>query len=122
MSLTVPRWGASVVRLQPAADKPGGWSEFRASYGGMYVTLHGAVLLSVMMQEQAGMASVIASGFAVGAGWLGMAIGRAVSMVADHPVQNTRTGYNYLGIGFELVMAFALMAPFIRHLGVGLPS
>ena len=117
LSLAVPSWGASVVRLQPCSERPGGWAEFRASYGGMFLALHGAVLLSIAMSAQAGMASVIASGFAAGAAWFGMAVGRLVSIVLDHDDRGTRTSYNIASTGFELVMAGALMAPFISHLG-----
>lgn len=117
LSLAVPAWGASVVRLQPCHEKPGGWTEFRATYGGMFFALHGAVLLSIAMSAQAGTASVIATGFAAGAAWFGMATGRIVSMALDHDSQNTRTSYNVSAVVFEYVMAGALMAPFIAHLG-----
>ena len=116
-SLISPAWGASVVRLQPMADRPGGWAEFRASYGGGLLLLHGAVLLGIAMREQAGMASVVAAGFAAGAAWLGMAIGRTVSMLADHARHGTRTGYNLFSVGFELVIGLALMAPWLGHIG-----
>ena len=117
LSLAVPAWGASVVRLQPMREKPGGWAEFRASYGGMFVALHAAVLLTIAMSAQAGEASVIATGFAAGMAWFGMAVGRLVSIFADHPAQETRTTYNIASTGFELVMAGALMAPFLAHIG-----
>ena len=45
-----------------------------------------------------------------------MVIGRGVSMLADSG-QETRTTYNLMGLGFELVMAGALGAPFLSHLG-----
>lgn len=116
-SLINPAWGASVVRLRPMEDKPGGWAEFRATYGGGLLLLHGAVLLAVLMREQAGMASVVATGFAAGAAWLGMGIGRAVSIVLDHARHGTRTGYNAFSVVFELVVGLALMAPWLGHIG-----
>jgi hypothetical protein len=43
-------------------------------------------------------------------------IGRALSMLTDAE-QETRTSYNAMALGFELVMAGALGAPFLSHLG-----
>lgn len=115
MSLAMPRWGANVVRLAPHPDMAGGWAEFRASYGGALVLAHGAVLLTLMMSAQAGAGAVMGASFAVGLYWLGMAIGRAISMVVDAD-QNTRTRYNAAAIVFEAVMGVALCAPFLAHL------
>ncbi|GGH02677.1 MAG TPA: hypothetical protein DF715_16685 [Oceanicaulis sp.] len=116
MSLAVPRWGANVVRLAPAPDMKGGWAEFRSSYGGALVLAHGAVLLTLSMSGQAGSGAVMGASFAVGLYWLGMAIGRAISMAADAD-RGTRTRYNAAAIGFETLLGLALCAPFIAHLG-----
>ncbi|MEN0652821.1 MULTISPECIES: hypothetical protein [Hyphobacterium] len=116
-SLLVPRWGASVVRLMPDPRWPGGWAEFRALYGGGFLMAHGSVLLTLAMMAQAGRNSVVAAGFAVGALWLGMAIGRAVSMLADGKAYQTRTSYNLFSTGFEIAMGLALWAPWLRHIG-----
>lgn len=116
-SLLVPRWGASVVRLKPDPRWKGGWSEFRASYGGAFFLGHAAVLMTFAMRSQASDAALMGTGFAMGALWIGMAIGRAVSMVADDKTYETRTLYNYAAVGFELLMGLALWAPFLAHLG-----
>jgi hypothetical protein len=116
-SLLVPRWGASVVRLQPDPRWKGGWSEFRASYGGAFLLGHAAVVLTFLMRAQAGDAALMGTGFAMGALWIGMAIGRVVSMIVDDPAHNTRTGYNYAAVVFELAMGVALWAPFLAHIG-----
>lgn len=116
-SLLVPRWGASIVRLQPDPRWNGGWSEFRASYGGAILLGHAAVLLTYGMRARAGEAALMGTGFAMGALWIGMAIGRIVSMMADHGEHGTRTPYNYLAVGFEAVMGLALWAPFLAHIG-----
>lgn len=115
-ALIMPRWGQSVVRLAPDPRWKGGWAEFRASYGGALCLLHGAVLLTIVMSFQAGAGAVMGASFAASLYWLGMVIGRAVSMLADAE-QDTRTTYNLMGLGFELVMAAALGAPFLSHLG-----
>ena len=116
-SLAVPRWGASVVRLKPDPRWKGGWSEFRASYGGAFLLAHAAVGLTFAMRSQAGEAALMGTGFAVGALWIGMAIGRAVSMIFDHDAHQTRTGYNFAAVLFELAMGMALWAPFLAHIG-----
>ena len=116
VSLFAPARAAEIVRLQPDWAAPGGFAEFRAMYGGFLLLAHLAVLLAIVMQAQAGMASVIGTAFAVGAGWLGAALGRALSMVADHGEHRTRTGYNLFSTGFEFVLGLALLAPWIGHL------
>ncbi|MBL4538393.1 MAG: hypothetical protein JKP96_06950 [Oceanicaulis sp.] len=115
-ALIVPRWAQSVVRLAPDPRWKGGWSEFRASYGGALLLLHAAVLLTIAMSFQAGAGAVMGASFAASCYWLGMVIGRALSMLTDAE-QETRTSYNAMALGFELVMAGALGAPFLSHLG-----
>jgi len=115
-ALLAPAKAAEIVRLRPDPDSPGGFAEFRATYGGLLFFAHMAVLLAIVMQAQAGMASVIGAAFAVGAGWLGAAIGRAVAMVVDDGEHRTRTGYNTFSTLFELGLGLALIAPWLAHL------
>jgi len=116
MSLFVPRWGASVVRLAPDPRWKGGFAEFRASYGGALVLAHGAVLLTLAMSWQAGAGAVVGASFAVALYWTGMALGRLVSIALDAD-RETRTRYNAIGVAFELAMGLGLAAPFLAHLG-----
>ena len=116
LSLIMPRWGASVVRLAPDPRWKGGWAEFRASYGGAILFAHIAVLMTLAMSAQAGAGSVIGASFAVSLYWIGMAIGRIVSMIVDHKERETITQYNLIGTGFEAVMGLSLAAPFLAHL------
>ena len=52
-SLLFPSWAAGVVRLvaDPDPAKPGGFSEFRATYGGLLLLIHLSVLI-MMLQPQ----------------------------------------------------------------------
>ena len=115
MSLCVPRWGSSVVRLVPDPLMRGGWAEFRSSYGGAIMVPHMGVLLTMAMSNQAGDGAVMGACFIAALYWLGTAIGRVISMVVDQK-HHTWTSFNALGVAFELVMAFALGAPFLAHL------
>jgi hypothetical protein len=117
VGLLWPTKAAEIVRLRPDWDVQGGFAEFRATFGGLLLMAHLAVLLAIVMREQAGMGSVIGASFAVGAGWLGAAIGRAWSMLADHAEHGTRTRYNAFSTLFELALALALLAPWLGHLG-----
>ncbi len=117
VALLRPQKAAEIVRLRPDRDAPGGFAELRATFGGLLLLAHLAVLLAIVMREQAGMGSVIGASFAVGAGWLGAALGRALSMLVDHAEHRTRTGYNAFSTLFELALALALLAPWLGHLG-----
>jgi hypothetical protein len=117
VALLWPGKAAAIVRLRPDPAAPGGFAEFRASFGGLLLLAHLAVLLAIYMREQAGMGSVMGASFAVGCGWLGAAIGRGLSMLADDAEHRTRTGYNAFSTAFELALALALLAPWLGHLG-----
>ena len=117
VALFWPGKAAEIVRLRPDWDVEGGFAEFRATFGGLLLMAHLAVLLAIVMREQAGMASVIGASFAVGAGWLGAAIGRGLSMLVDHREHRTRTRYNAFSTVLELALALALLAPWLGHLG-----
>jgi len=116
LSLVMPQWGANIVRLAPDPRRKGGFAEFRASYGGALALAHGAVLLTLAMSAQAGSGAVMGASFAMALYWGGMALGRAASMILDGH-KDTVTSYNAGAVAFEAVMALALAAPFIAHLG-----
>ena len=116
LSFFRPRWGAGVVRLAPLADSPGGWAEFRATYGLGFALVHASVLLTLAMSFQAGAGAVMGASFAVAIFWIGMGIGRTISFLFDAE-KGTRTGYNIFSIVFEFVLAAMLIAPFAGHLG-----
>ena len=106
-----PHWAARLVRLKADADRPGGFAEFRATYGGLFFASHGlALLLSVhWVLTGAFVTGSYAAGAALvlGAGWMGTAAGRAISMARDE----TSTGFNKLSLAIELGTGILIVAP-----------
>jgi hypothetical protein len=113
-----PNWAAKLVRLRE--DQAGGFAEFRATYGGVFLGLHGAALLLVLYYLRGGaeVPGVAATGavFAVAAGWAGAAFGRLVSIWRD---KGANTGFNRLSIGVEAGTALSIGAPWALWLAGG---
>lgn len=118
-ALIQPMRTAAALRLMPDPARRGGFATFRGGFGGFLLFGHLAVLLAISMQAQAGLGSVIGTSFAMGAAWIGAALGRALSMVLDHAAQRTRSTFNGLLVAFGFAIGLALMAPFLGHLGGG---
>jgi hypothetical protein len=109
--LVDPKWAARLVRLKED-EQGGGFAEFRATYGGVFLGLH-AVALFFTLQWIAGREAVIgtmAAGAAAAlcAGWAGAAFGRLVSMWRD---QGTRTAFNRVSVAVESALAVLIGGP-----------
>jgi hypothetical protein len=104
-ALVNPRWAAKLVRLAPAEGKVEGRSEFRATYGGLFLLPHAFIVWAVF-SDQPG-AELAAA--ALGAAWLGSGVGRIVSIVLD----KTGTGLNWFNVAFEAVLGLALLSPLV---------
>lgn len=119
-ALINPRWAARFVRLKDDPERPGGFAEFRATYGGLFFGTHAAALLLVALYLRGGsdVIGLSAGGavFALGAGYAGSAFGRAVSMLRD----KTRTKFNIGSTFFELGAALCLWAPWIAGMANGM--
>jgi len=107
-----PKWAARFVRLQ-ADEQGGGFAEFRATYGGVFLGLHAVALLMTLKYLTGGAAviGVAATGAAaaLGAGWAGAAFGRVIAIWRD----GADTKFNRLSAGVEAAMALAIGAPWI---------
>lgn len=116
-----PHWAAKLVRLK-ADEQGGGFAEFRATYGGVFLGMHAvAFVLSVRWLLAGGaLVGVTAAGAsaAVAASWAGAAIGRAASMWRD----KTDTKFNRLSLEIEIVMALAIASPWLAWLAGVQPS
>lgn len=113
-ALISPRWAQGVVRLlpDPAPEKPGGYSEFRATYGGLLFMLHITALVILL---RVGGAFAIFAIMPIAAGWFGAGMGRLISLLADEK-QNRAPGMIPIWIATELALALAIASP-VLHLG-----
>lgn len=93
IGLLTPSAAAALVGLE--ARTPPGRSEFRATYGGLFLCLGVAPLIT-------GAPLLFA---AAGLAWLGAALGRVLSIVADR----TSTAKNWAAAGFETVVGLMLI-------------
>lgn len=106
-----PKWAARFARLTPDAQG-GGQAEFRATYGGVMLALHGAALLLVLRYLLAGghLIGVVATGalFVIAAGWGGAAFGRLLSILRD---AGANTSFNRISVAVEALIALAIGGP-----------
>ena len=110
-SLFAPKWAAGVVRLvaDPDPEKPGGFSEFRATYGGLLLLLHLTVLI-ILLQDQLAMTYKVFALFPVAMAWIGAGLGRTVSLLMDKE-ENRENGLIPVWIPLELALGLAILAP-----------
>jgi Domain of unknown function (DUF4345) len=110
-ALLVPSWAAGVVRLvaDPSEDKPGGYSEFRATYGGLLLMIHLSVLV-ILLQGELALTYKIFALFPVAMGWIGAGLGRLLSLMLDK-TENRQNGLIPVWIPMELALGFAILAP-----------
>lgn len=100
-----PSWVSDLVRVVPAPGKVEGKSEFRATYGGLFLGGHMFALWTLLSQMPG---AELASG-ALGAGWCGSGAGRLVSFMVD----KTASRLNVFNVCFEFVLGVALLLPLI---------
>lgn len=111
-SLISPAWAAGVVRLVEDPEKPGGYSEFRATYGGLLLMTHAVALILFVIGESLSGALIA---LPLAAGWFGAAIGRVTSLLLD--MEKLRApAMNPTWIATELVLGLAIAAPLIHYL------
>ena len=110
-SLLIPNWAAGVVRLvaDPDETKPGGFSEFRATYGGLLLMIHLCVLV-IMLQPQLDTIYKIFALFPVAMGWIGAGFGRTLSLILDK-AQNRSNGLIPVWIPMEFALGIMILAP-----------
>ncbi|MBI1398952.1 hypothetical protein [Hyphomonas sp.] len=108
--LFAPDWAARIVRLKADPERPGGYSEFRATYGGLFLMLHLTALLMVL---QAPPAMALAAVLPVSAGWFGAAIGRVFAMSLDRG-KGGEAKILPVWMAIEIALGLAIAAPFLQ--------
>ncbi|OQW56709.1 MAG: hypothetical protein A4S17_05080 [Proteobacteria bacterium HN_bin10] len=107
-----PHWAAKFVRLRED-EQGGGFAEFRATYGGVFLGLHAVALLFALIYLMGGeyVIGVCATGAgaAVAAGWAGAALGRGLAIWRD----GADTPFNRLSMGVESALALAIAMPWL---------
>jgi hypothetical protein len=111
-ALISPRWASGVVRLveDPDPARPGGYSEFRATYGGLFLMAHlSALLIAIYLPA-------IYAGFAalpLALGWIGAGIGRSLSLLVDKD-KNRARGLIPVWIPLEIIIGLAIGSNLIQ--------
>jgi hypothetical protein len=108
-----PDWAAGVVRLKPDPDRPGGYSEFRATYGGLLLLVHLTAFLLLLHTPSA---TGVAAALPVAAGWLGAAIGRTFSMLLDRG-KGGEAKIIPIWMATEIALGLAIAAPILQFIG-----
>lgn len=106
-ALISPQWATGVVRLGPVAGRPGGYAEFRATYGGLLLMSHLVAFLIVLHTPP--VISLFAA-LPFCAGWFGAALGRSASLLLDRKHLGGR-GLNPVWIGTEIAMGVLIGLP-----------
>ena len=117
-ALFAPGWASRLVRLVEDPDplRPGGYSEFRATYGGLFLFSHlitAMLVLRLWQAEQDVLTTLIVLPLALG--WIGAGFGRFVSLVLDSR-KNREPGMIPVWIATELAMGLAIAAPFLQFI------
>lgn len=110
-----PRWAAGIVRLRDDPEKPGGFAEFRGTYGGLFFATHAfaLVLMACVALEIEAFAGVPTYWTALGTVgvcglvWLGTAVGRVAAIALD----GAGTRYNQASVIFEIVLGALIVTP-----------
>lgn len=113
-----PAWASRVVRLVEDPDplRPGGYSEFRATYGGLFLFSH--LMTAILLVNLGGTEPEILTSIVVlplAAGWVGAGVGRLMSRILDR-IKNREPGMIPVWIVFEIIFGLAISAPFIQSL------
>lgn len=109
-SMLKPAWGSKTVGLVPISGHSEGPSEFRATFGGLFLFGH-LVTLFLLWRLDPMSAPMIT--LPLSAAWIGSGIGRTLSIFLD---DGTGTRLNWIWVGFEVGMGLAIGLPVIMLL------
>jgi len=112
-----PKWAAKLVRLRE--DGPGGFAEFRGTFGGLFFGSQAAALffmvaVALEIEDVAGVPTywtAMGAAAVCAAMWIGTGLARALSMALD----GTGTKFNQASVALELCVGAAILTPwFLR--------
>lgn len=112
-ALFAPEWASRVVRLKADPEKPGGYSEFRATYGGLFMLSHMTTFLIVLHAPDTIAVFVV---LPLAAGWLGAAMGRAFSLVLDRD-KGGDAKIIPIWMATEVALGLAIASPILQFTG-----
>ena len=113
-----PAWASRIVRLVEDPDplRPGGYSEFRDTYGGLFLFAH--LMTAILVVNLSTGSEDILTTLVVlplAAGWVGAGTGRLMSLVFDR-AKNREPGLIPIWIPMEIILGLAIAAPFLHFL------
>lgn len=106
-----PQIIASTLRLQADPARPGGYAEFRASFGGIFIMIHMTALVFATHLHAINPLYVIFMVAPIVMAWFGAAAGRCVSMVLDKE-ENGEGGINRYWVLLEVIVGLMIAAVF----------
>lgn len=109
-SMLKPSWGSKAVGLEPIPGNKEGQSEFRATFGGMFVAGHLATVVCLWRLDQ--MISPIIV-IPLAAAWIGAGLGRVFSIYKD---DGAATRQNWIWVALELGLGVVISVPFLSLL------
>ena len=101
---------ANTLRLQANPEKPGGYAEFRATFGGVFFMIHITAFVSVLHLPPL-LGSFIVLPIAMA--WFGAAFARLASMALDK-AQNGEGGINRYWVLLELIVGALILSTLMQ--------
>lgn len=106
IALFRPNAIANTLRLQPDPGRPGGYAEFRATFGGVFLMIHLTGFITVLhIKPTLSIFAVLPISMA----WFGAAFARMASMFLDK-AQNGEGGINRYWVILELVIGLLILS------------
>lgn len=115
IALFRPHAIANTLRLQANPEKPGGFAEFRATFGGVFFMVHLTAIVLVLNLGQPISTFVV---LPIAMAWYGAALARYTSMLADKK-ENGEGGINRYWVILELFVGTLILSTFFGVLFAG---
>lgn len=98
---------ARSLRLKADMRKPGGYAEFRSTFGGVFFMIHATAFVMMFALVPHVSAYIV---LPIAAAWYGAAICRLLSMVLDK-AENGEGGINRYWVCLEIIVGSVIAAP-----------